>query len=183
VTTRPRVHEWAWGDVGRRTVCGLVGFGVRGRAQLARMQVVHDLGPVEQANRCRNCERMRAAIGASSRPVTGAEPIFPTIVNEEALGAAAGELTERERHIIEHSTGWLSRWPLYRNHFCAGPSHDDWRTIQDLVARGLMKVSRMPSPLSGGDVVFCVTAVGIAALKRSAPAQSGGARQPGANGE
>lgn len=171
---RPRIHEWAWGDVGHRTVCGLVGFGARGRAALLRMQVVHDLGPVERANRCGNCERMRAAIGASSKPVAHAEPgPGPAPEASEATVTAAGELTASERHILEHSTGWLSRWPLYRNHFCAGPSHDGWSAIQGLIARELMRVSREPSPLSGGDTVFCVTAIGIAALKQKSRAAAG----------
>ena len=175
MVTRLRIHEWAWGDVGRRTVCGLVGLGVRGRTRLAAYaQVVSDLGAVEDANRCRNCERMRATIGTSSRPVAPE----PAAVSAELAAVAAqaaeraGELTERERHIAEHTTGWLSRWPLYRNHFCAGPSHDDWPTIQGLIERGLMRVSREPSSLSGGDTVFCVTAIGIAVLKK-APAKSG----------
>lgn len=164
----PRTHEWAWGDVGSRTVCGLVGIGVRGAAQLARMQVVHDLGPIEPANRCRNCERMRAAIGASSKPVISTEPTPIPVV-----AAPAGELTERELHILMHATGWESRWPLYRNHFCAGPGDDAWSAIQGLIARGLMRVSREPSELSGGDTVFCATAIGIAALKGKSRAASG----------
>lgn len=166
---RPRAHEWAWGDVGRRTVCGLVA-----RTQLARMQVVHDLGTIERANRCGNCERMRAAIGTSGKPVANAAPgPGPAPEASEATVAAAGELTASERHILEHSTGWLSRWPLFRNHFCAGPSHDDWSAIQGLIARELMRVSREPSPLSGGDTVFCVTAIGIAALKQKSRAAAG----------
>lgn len=150
-----RTHEWAWGDFGRRTVCGLV-------HRLYRIQVVSDLGPFAPEDRCRNCDRMRATIGASSRPVisTDATPI-------PVVAAPVGELSERELHILQHSTGWLSRWPLYRNHFCAGEGHDDWSAIQGLIARGLMRVSRQPSALSGGDTVFCVTAIGIAALKGS----------------
>lgn len=168
-----RVHEWAWGDVGRRTVCGLVGFGARGRAQLARMQVVSDLGAVEAANRCRNCERMRAAIGASSKPVISTDPTPIPVVTAPAV-----EPTERELHIMMHATGWESRWPLYRNHFCASEGHDDWTTIQGLMGRGLMRVSREPSALSGGDTVFCVTAIGIAALKGKSRAASGEASAP-----
>ncbi len=167
--TRPRIHEWAWGDVERRTVCGLVAIGVRGRARLARMQVVHDLGPIEQAQRCRNCERMRAAIGASSEPLAEAAKLAEVA---EAAAEVVGGFTAREQHIAEHSTGWLSRWPLYRNHFCAGPSHDDWTTIQGMISRGLMRVSFAPSELSGGDTVFCVTAIGIAALRKTSRARA-----------
>lgn len=146
-----RVHEWAWGDVGRRTVCG-------NWARLERLEVVADLGPVELARRCGNCERMRAAIGASSRPVIAAEPAAPS-------PALAVEVSARELDIMMHATGWESRWPLFRNHFCTSPGGDDWAPIQRLVEVGLMRVSREPSPLSGGDTVFCVTAIGIAALK------------------
>lgn len=61
---KPRVHEWAWGDVGRRTVCG----------QTQRLVfVVLDLGNVVKDERCKNCERMRAAIG-TSKELQGAAP-------------------------------------------------------------------------------------------------------------
>lgn len=73
-------------------------------------------------------------------------------------------MTEAERHVLEHSTGWLSRTPLYRNHFCASEGHDDWTTLQALCERGLM-VARKPSQLSGGDTVFIVTEAGIAELR------------------
>lgn len=159
-----RAHEWAWGDVGRRSVCGIA-------QRLDRHRIVSDLGAVDPAARCKNCERMRAAIGASSRPVAPEPlPVAPGSNLAEAVAEIALErkaLTDRERGIIEHAVGWRSRWPLYRNHFCAGPSHDDWATIQGLIGIGLMHISREPSPLSGGDTVFAVTAIGIAALKGS----------------
>lgn len=163
---RARFHEWAWGDVGRRTVCGQTSPAVH-------CNTVSDLGNVATDDRCGNCERMRATIGTSSKPVALEPPAPPSAVLEQVAADAAqlaGELTAAERHIIEHSTGWHSRWPLYRNHFCAGPSHDAWSTIAGLIERGLMRVSRKPSQLSGGDTVFCVTAIGIAALKQRAPA-------------
>jgi hypothetical protein len=53
-----RVHEWAWGDVGKRTVCGLT------PAAVVKL-VVHNLGAVKLDRRCKSCERMRAAAGAS----------------------------------------------------------------------------------------------------------------------
>jgi hypothetical protein len=69
----PRMHEWAWGYAGIRTVCGLqptqqVGVAGAPRANLAGA-TVHDLGAVDAPNRCRNCERMRSAIGTSRKPV------------------------------------------------------------------------------------------------------------------
>ncbi len=51
-------------------------------------------------------------------------------------------LTTKERHSLEHTTGWRSKQPLFRNHFVAGEGHDDWPTLQELCKRGLMRVSR-----------------------------------------
>lgn len=154
-----RVHEWAWGDLGHRTVCG-------NGHRLGRLEVVEDLGRVALERRCRNCDRLRAAFGVSSRAVLG-EPAIA------ATAAAGAVVTARERDVMSHATGWESKWPLYRNHFCTSEGGDDWARIQRLVAGGLMRVSRQPSPLSGGDTVFCVTAIGIAVLKGSGRAQSG----------
>jgi hypothetical protein len=69
---KPRMHEWAYGDVGRRTVCGLTGAGIGREQPLVAANAggvtVHDLGDVDVADRCKNCERMRATIGTSKRP-------------------------------------------------------------------------------------------------------------------
>ncbi len=63
--TKLRKHEWAWGDVGRRTVCGQQATAfVAGKLDGV---TVHDLGVVDLADRCKNCERMRAASGASRK--------------------------------------------------------------------------------------------------------------------
>lgn len=53
------VHEWAARDVGIRTVCGLTRIKPGAR-------VVRDLGEIVAEYRCKNCDRMRAAIGESS---------------------------------------------------------------------------------------------------------------------
>ncbi len=74
-------------------------------------------------------------------------------------------LTTKERHILEHTTGWRSKQPLYRNHFVAGEGHDDWPTLQELCKRGLMRVSREASEISGGDPVFAATEAGIESLR------------------
>lgn len=73
-------------------------------------------------------------------------------------------------HIMAHATGWESRRPLYRNHFCASPGHADWEALQALCAHGLMRIGRKPSPLSGEDTVFMVTPDGIEVLKARMPA-------------
>lgn len=160
----PRIHEWAWGDTRRRTVCGLT-------QGLLVKTVVADLGAVEPAQRCRNCERMRAAIGESSRAAGSGE-------TPPAAPVARAVLSERELDVLQHTTGWLSRTPLYRNHFCASEGHADWTTLQGLVERGLMNVAREPAPLAGGDTTFCATAAGIAAIKGSrGRAPSGSAQQ------
>ena len=164
-----RVHEWAWGDVGRQTVCGI---GSPGRAQrreqnVARFIIVADLGPVHPKDRCRNCASRRAVFGQSSAPLLGAEGAVPSPELAAAAAAAAATLdvTERELEILIHTTGWRSKWPLYRNHFCTSPEGADWALIEGLIARGLMRQTRKPSDLSGGDTVFGVTAIGIATLK------------------
>jgi hypothetical protein len=175
---RPRFHEWAWGDVARRTVCGQTGA-------TSLRNTVSDLGNVASEDRCGNCERMRASIGTSSKAVSPEPPpVAAGSPLEERLTAIALErrpLTERELEIMMHATGWESRWPLYRNHFCAGPGHDAWLAIHGLIGIGLMRVSRAPSELSGGDTVFCVTAIGIAALKQKSRAAAAGeaAKQTG----
>ena len=74
-------------------------------------------------------------------------------------------ITERQRHVMEHATGWRSRSPGYRNHFVAEPGHHDWPTLQTLCEKGLMRVSREPSELSGGSHVFAVTTAGLEMLK------------------
>jgi hypothetical protein len=75
-------------------------------------------------------------------------------------------MTNKERHVLEHTTGWRSANPLFRNHFVAGEGHDDWETLQELCRRGLMRVSREPSEISGGDPVFAATESGIAELRQ-----------------
>ena len=55
-----RVHEWAAGDAGIRTVCGLTRVKPGAR-------VLSDLGEIVKEYRCANCERMRGAIGASRK--------------------------------------------------------------------------------------------------------------------
>ena len=144
-----RVHEWAWGDVGNPTVCGLLP-GLRPR------EVDEDLGTVNVDWRCKNCERMRASIGTSRR--------LPEPTPIPVVAAPAGELAPHERELLAHATDWDSRWPLHRNHFCADARHADRPTLDALVARGLM-IRHAPTELSGGDDIFTVTAIGIAALK------------------
>jgi hypothetical protein len=57
-----RTHEWAWGYVDKRTVCGLA-TGQPGQ----QIEVMHDLSKAAAPDRCKNCERMRSAIGTSRK--------------------------------------------------------------------------------------------------------------------
>lgn len=66
---------------------------------------------------------------------------------------------------MEHATAWRHPRRLYRNHFVAGPDHDDWSTLQVLCHRGLMRARPLPSDVFGDSVVFFVTELGLAALK------------------
>ena len=74
-------------------------------------------------------------------------------------------ITDKERQILEHSTGWKSKNPLYRNHFATESGTDDWDTVQELCGRGLMKLTHGPDDLYGGLSFFHVTEKGIALLR------------------
>jgi len=76
--------------------------------------------------------------------------------------------SEKEREVLHHATGWNSGQALFRNHFCTSPEGDDWETIQALCVRGLMRIGRKPSALSGGDTIFVVTDAGIEGLRADA---------------
>jgi hypothetical protein len=80
---------------------------------------------------------------------------------------AAAPITEPERHVLEHATGWLSESPLYRNRFTAGARHADMPAIESLCARGLMLLAASSDT---GDSLYCVTIEGIRAL-RALPGQ------------
>lgn len=178
MSSRRRFHEWARADVGRRTVCGLgVGAGAHRHAAIA-YSVVSDLGNVEAADRCGNCLRMRSSIGTSSQPAPEVAPIA-SVTRGATIDELAASLTERELDVMMHATGWESRSPLYRNHYCASEGDDAWSTIQALIARGLMRQSREPSELSGGDNVFSVTAIGIATLRGKRRPPTGEGKQSG----
>lgn len=100
----------------------------------------------------------------------------PTVARGATIAELAASLTDRELDVMMHATGWQSRQPLYRNHFCASEGHADWSTIQTLIACGLMSCTSEGSALSGGDKVFAVTAIGIATLRgkgKGCRAQSG----------
>jgi hypothetical protein len=74
----------------------------------------------------------------------------------------------KEREVLRHATGWNSAQPQFRNHYCTSPGGDDWETIQALCARGMMRIGRKPSALSGGDTIFVVTDAGIEGLRADA---------------
>jgi hypothetical protein len=78
------------------------------------------------------------------------------------------ELTKEEKSIMEHAVGWTDgRQRLYRNHYAAAPDCDAWIGLQSLVNRGLMRLSRNPSDLTGGMSVFSVTSHGLLVLKQN----------------
>jgi hypothetical protein len=58
--SRTKVHEWAEHNFSERTVCGIV-------PSLKRrdFRATTNLGKYSQEQRCKNCERMRSAIGMS----------------------------------------------------------------------------------------------------------------------
>lgn len=65
-------------------------------------------------------------------------------------------MTKRQIELARHALGFPNRNNMsYRNHFCAGPGHDDYDDWEDLVAKGLA-VKRSDGPW-GGDSMFYLT--------------------------
>jgi len=81
-------------------------------------------------------------------------------------------MTPQELHILQHSLGLdqHGQGTWYRNHFCTDPECDNFSVCEELVRRGLMRIARGPSELTGGGHVFVVTDEGISAVKRESPA-------------
>jgi hypothetical protein len=68
---------------------------------------------------------------------------------------------------MEHALGrYARRQRDFRNHFVAGPDHEDWPILQGLCERGLMCAGR-PSKALGGMSIFVVTDAGKAKLKEA----------------
>lgn len=67
------------------------------------------------------------------------------------------EMTERQKGLARHALGLPNKsHTSYRNHFCAGPGHNDWQDWLDLVSKGLARTSG-PSQMLGGDSMFYLT--------------------------
>lgn len=72
--------------------------------------------------------------------------------------------TARQIALLHHTLGLSERnRNPYRNHFVAGPGHDDQPDLEQLVAAGLMRRARAPSFCDATDVVFWATDEGQAA--------------------
>lgn len=81
-------------------------------------------------------------------------------------------LTVAALTVMKHARGWDRG--AFRNHFVIGPGSTEWPVVQGLCGRGLMKQTRAPSELTGGDSSFSVTERGDAAIT----AYCGPPRQP-----
>ncbi len=127
--------------------------------------------PAPSTSPCFGCASTRAA--RSACPGCGLVLCQPCAEAPDLLGYAAccdiPPVSEDERHVMEHATGWESRRPLYRNHYCASEGHDMWPALQSLIGKGFMYESRKPSELSGGDHVISVTKEGVAWLRHASP--------------
>jgi hypothetical protein len=67
-----------------------------------------------------------------------------------------GQVTERQRALARHALGFPNnRNTSYRNHFCAGPGHDDYDEWLQMVAEGL--AIKQTGPYWGGDDMFHLT--------------------------
>jgi hypothetical protein len=66
------------------------------------------------------------------------------------------EMTARQIELARHALGFPnSRNRSYRNHFCAGPGHDDYADWEDLVSKGL--ALKRSDGQWGGDSMFYLT--------------------------
>lgn len=99
-----------------------------------------------------------------------------TLEQARSLADRRMPLSEPERHVMAHAIAWDHPNRGYRNHFCAGPGHAFWDVLAALCERGLMRVARKRSPLSGGDTVYMVTPFGVAALRRADAKREGATR-------
>ena len=77
-------------------------------------------------------------------------------------------------HILQHSLGrdqYGKAGPSgdYRNHFCTGPSCDNFALCREAVAQGLM-TEHAPREISGGDHIFKVTDAGREYIAANSPA-------------
>lgn len=70
-------------------------------------------------------------------------------------------ITDQQLHLLHHTLGLRpdQREP-YRNHFVAGPGHDDMPDLEELERLELMKRGRTPAFCNPADVVFHVTDAG-----------------------
>lgn len=66
-------------------------------------------------------------------------------------------LSEKEKHILEHTLGFNSKNPGYRNYFAADKNSDDWGTLQDLCERKLMYIRLNPATDFGNMTIFAAT--------------------------
>jgi hypothetical protein len=69
-------------------------------------------------------------------------------------------MTARQIELARHALGLRpSRLVSYRNHFCAGPGHDDFAEWEAMVAAGFA-VKRESKVLPPGDLLFHLTRAG-----------------------
>lgn len=73
-------------------------------------------------------------------------------------------LSASDADLVGHALGVSQTGKEYRNHFVAGPGHDDYEAWEAMVSRGLAR-RHGPSPLYGGDYCFTVTEAGKQAFR------------------
>lgn len=76
------------------------------------------------------------------------------------------ELTDKQRGLARHALGLDGqRRVSYRNHFVAGPGHDDYVDWKGMVEIGAA-IRKPGNALTGGDEIFYLTWAGANAAKR-----------------
>lgn len=67
------------------------------------------------------------------------------------------EITKEERNILFHTLGLNYKTISFRNHFLASKNHSDYKTLESLRKRGLMKLGCTPSFCRDADLLYHVT--------------------------
>lgn len=70
------------------------------------------------------------------------------------------KVSQEEKQILLHTLGLDREKTAYRNHFVAGPGHDELPILQSLCEKGYMIQTRAPSFCPLTDMVFSVTDTG-----------------------
>ena len=70
------------------------------------------------------------------------------------------QVSDNEKELLRHTLGLDRGSIVYRNHFVAGPRHDELPILEALIEKGFMQLMPTPSFCPKDDKVFAVTKEG-----------------------